>query len=249
MKCLCLIGINMKISCAQHHHIIACVSQGKSQTDTFRLLQEVYGDESLSQSTCQHWYLRAKQGEKSALDKPRPGRQPTAQNLAKVRAVHEVLQDDQCATVRQVTAEVNLSRGSVHNILRHDLQMKKKAPKFIPHLLTQDQKEICVQVCRENLRECKDPLFLWSIVTGDESWFSVLEPEHKQQSCQWMEPNERRPKKALRSRQACKTMMEVFFDDQGIVHLEFLLPKMMVTSKVYMGILGCLHEAIRRKRP
>ncbi len=44
-------------------------------------------------------------------------------------------------------------------------------------------------------------------------------------------------------------MMEVFFDDQGIVHLEFIPPGMTVTSKVYCGILARLHEAIRRKRP
>ncbi len=43
--------------------------------------------------------------------------------------------------------------------------------------------------------------------------------------------------------------MDVFFDDQGIVHLEFLPPKMTVTSKVYVGILARLREAIRRKRP
>ncbi len=95
----------------------------------------------------------------------------------------------------------------------------------------------------------EDPLFIWSVVTGDESWFSVLEPEQKQQSCQWMSKNEKRPRKALCSCQACKTMMEVFFDDQGIVHLEFLPLKMTVTAKVYIGILGRLREAIRRKRP
>ncbi len=44
-------------------------------------------------------------------------------------------------------------------------------------------------------------------------------------------------------------MMEVFFDDQGIVHLEFLPPKMTVTAKVYIGILARLREALRRKRP
>ena len=43
--------------------------------------------------------------------------------------------------------------------------------------------------------------------------------------------------------------MEVFFNDQGIVHLEFLPPKMTVTSKVYVGILARLREVIRRKRP
>ncbi len=144
-----------------------------------------------------------------------------------------------------MAAETNLSRGSMHNIVKLDLEMKKKAPKFIPRILTQQQKDMRVALCRENLKAMEDPLFMWSVVTGDESWFSVLEPEQKQQSCQWMSKNEKRPRKALWSRQARKTMMEVFFD----VHLEFLPPKMTVTAKVYVGILARLREAIRRKRP
>ena len=75
---------NMKLCCAQHYHIIACASRGKRQGETFRLLQEVYGEDSLSLSTCRHWYLRAKSGDKSGEDKERPGRKPTARNLANV---------------------------------------------------------------------------------------------------------------------------------------------------------------------
>ncbi len=213
------------------------------------MLQEVYGNDSLSISTCQRWYLRASQGDTTAADRPCPGRKSTARSLANVRAVQDVVQQDRRATVRQLAAEVQMSRGSVHTILRHDLDLKKKAPKFVPHVLTQDQKDLRVEVCKENLRNCQDPLFLWTVVMGDESWFSVLEPELKQRSCQWVGKDDLRPKKALRSRQAKKTMMEVFFDDQGVVHLEFLPPKMTVTAKVYIGILARLREAVRCKRP
>ena len=104
-----------------------------------------------------------------------------------------------CCTVRQVAAEVQISTGSVHSILRKDLDLRKKASKFIPCLLTQEQKELRVRLCRENLKECQDPLFLWSVITSDESWFSVLEPEQKQHSLQWVEHNAPRPKKAIRS--------------------------------------------------
>ncbi len=239
----------MKICCAQRQHIIACASRGKSQGETFRLLQEVYGNDSLSRTTCRRWYLRALQGDKSGDDLQRPGREPTARNLANVRTVQEVVHQDRRATVRQISAELQMSTGSVHNIMKKDLQMKKKVPKFVPRLLTPEQKETCVRLCRSNLKETQDPLFLWSVITGDESWFSVLEPEQKQQSLQWMGPQEKWPRKALWSRQAKKTMMEVFFDDQGVVHLEFLPPKMTVTSKVYVGILSRLQEAIRRKHP
>ena len=245
-----VVNSEMKICCAQRFHIISCASQGKTQNETFRLLQEVYGTESLSRSTCRRWYLRVKLGDKSGEDLSCPGRCSTARTLANVRAVDEVVQCDRCATICQVAAEVNLSKGSVHSILRDDLQMKKKAPKFVPHMLTQAQKDLCVEVCRQNLKEMKaNPNLLASVITGDESWFSVLEPEQKQQSLQWTEKDACRPKKALRSHQARKTMMEVFFDQDGIVHLEFLPPKMIVTAKVYIGILARLREAIRRKRP
>ncbi len=239
----------MKLCCVQRHHIIACATRGKSQGETYRLLQEVYGDDSLSRSTCRRWYVRACQGVTSCQDLERPGRESTARNLANVRAVQQVVEADRHATVRQVAAQVQLSTGSVHTIMKKDLELKKKAPKFVPHLLTQEQKDLRVRLCRQNLKESQDPLFLWTLITGDESWFSVLEPEQKQQSLQWVERNAKRPKKALRSRQAKKTMMEVFFDDQGVVHLEFLPPKMTVTAKVYIGILSRLREAIRRKRP
>ena len=159
------------------------------------------------------------------------------------------MDQDQRATVRQVAAEVHLSTGSMHNILRKDLELKKKAPKFVPRILTAEQKALRVQVSRRNLKECADPLFLWTLITGDESWFSILEPEQKQKSCLWLGHGERRPQKALRARQMHKTMMEVFFDDEGVVHLEFLPPWMTVTAAVYIGILSRLREAVRRKRP
>ena len=142
-----------------------------------------------------------------------------------MRAVQQVVDQDQRATVRQVAAEVNLSTGSVHNILCKDLDLKKKAPKFVPRILTAEQKALRVQVSRRNLKVSEDPLFLWTVITGDESWFSILEPEQKQKSCLWMGRGERHPHKALRSRQIRKTMMEVFFDDEGVVHLEFLPPR------------------------
>ncbi len=151
--------------------------------------------------------------------------------------------------MRQLAAEHNISTGSAHRILRDDLQLSKKAPKFIPRILTADQKRRRIALTHENLKRCEDPLFLWGVIMGDESWFSVLEPEQKHQSLQWIEHRALCPKKVLRSCQARKTLIEIFFDNQGVVHLEFLPPKMTVTSNVYMGILAHLHETIQRKRP
>ncbi len=77
----------MQMCCAQRCHIISCVKQGKTQDQTFRLLQEVYGEDSLSRSTCRRWYLRAQMGDSSGKDLEHPGQQPSVWTLATVRDV------------------------------------------------------------------------------------------------------------------------------------------------------------------
>jgi len=58
------------------------------------------------------------------------------------------------------------------------------------------------------------------------------------------------PKKKVR--QSCrvtKSMLIVFFDIQGIVHLEFAPKGQTVNTEFYCTVLRRLREAIRRKRP
>ncbi len=179
----------------QRYHIISCAKRGKSQAEMFRLLQEVYRDEALSVTTCRRWYLRAKMGDTSGHDWERLGCKPTTSTLANVRAVGAILDEDRHATVHQITAEVNISTGSMHKLLHRDMNLTKKALKFVPRILTTDQKKQQVAICKENLKVCEDPLFLWTVITGDESWISVLEPEQKQQSLRVSrnDPIRRRP--------------------------------------------------------
>jgi hypothetical protein len=62
--------------------------------------------------------------------------------------------------------------------------MHRIATKFIPQLLTNDQKQRCINKCLE-LREKanKDPTCISRIIMGDESWIYSYgyDPETKQQ--------------------------------------------------------------------
>jgi len=110
----------------------------------------------------------------------------------------------------------------VEIILTCDLNMHRVAAKFVPRLLTPEQKEHRVANCQE-LRQhaLDDPSFMSRVITGDESWVYGYDTETKQQSLQWKSPGSPRPKKARQSRSATKSMLFVFFDIQGIVHHEF----------------------------
>jgi hypothetical protein len=49
--------------------------------------------------------------------------------------------------------------------------MRRIAAKFVPRLLSNDQKEHRVAVCRELKYQAKDdPNFISKVITGDESW-------------------------------------------------------------------------------
>jgi len=63
------------------------------------------------------------------------------------------------------------------------------AAKFVPRILTADQKQQRVNFCTE-LRQLAsdDENFLSRVITGDESWVYGYDPETKQQSSQWKSP-------------------------------------------------------------
>ena len=77
-----------------------------------------------------------------------------------------------------------------------ELGMHRVAAKFVPRILTADQKQQRVNVCTE-LRQLAsdDETFLSKVITGDESLVYGYDPETKRQSSQWKNPTTPRPKK------------------------------------------------------
>jgi len=131
-----------------------------------------------------------------------------------------------------------------------DLNMRHVAAKFVPHLLTQDQKNTRLTLCQEFKNQIEsDPAFLSNVITGDESWWFGYDPETKRASSQWKTLTSPRPKIARQVRSNVKTMHIVFFDVQGIMHREFVPPGQTVNPEFYLEVLRQLRENVRRKRP
>jgi hypothetical protein len=78
---------------------------------------------------------------------------------------------NQRITIRELSDELGLSFGSVQSILTEDFGMKHVSAKFVPKLLTVEQKETRLAVARD-LLQCadQDTNFMRTIITGDESW-------------------------------------------------------------------------------
>jgi len=78
---------------------------------------------------------------------------------------------DRRQTIDELETLTGVSWISCQRILTEELHMKRVAAKFVPRLLSEDQRASRLEVCHEIKDHLKtDPDFLSKIITGDESW-------------------------------------------------------------------------------
>jgi len=63
--------------------------------------------------------------------------------------VREIIRTDRRLTIREVAEEVRMAFGTCQKILTEDLQMRCVTAKFVPRLLTAEQKDDHVSVCTD----------------------------------------------------------------------------------------------------
>jgi len=103
-----------------------------------------------------------------------------------VEQVRAAINQDCRRSIHDLCAEVGIGYGSCQRILTEQLNMHQTATKFVPRVLTQDQKDSRVAICQEPKETVKnDPTLLLNVITGDESIVYAYDPETKLQSSQW----------------------------------------------------------------
>ena len=148
-----------------------CVKIGKYVTETFEILKIAFGEEAMCRTHTYERWKRFKEGRTSVDDDPRSGRPSTSKTDDNVAKVRDVIRSNRRLTVREVAEEVSISKIVCHEILTENLGMNRVAAKFVPRLLTDDQKQNRVDVSQEFLdRANGNDNFLKNIITGDETW-------------------------------------------------------------------------------
>ena len=123
--------------------------------------------------------------------------------------------------VNEIAATVGISKNYVGHILHETLGMRTLSARWVPRLLTPENKRTheitsdqCLTLFKRNPEE-----FLRRFVTVDETWIHWYTPETKEQSKQWTSPGERGLKeKTVLS--AGKVMATVFWDSQGVIYID-----------------------------
>ena len=162
----------------------------KKQLNTKQIHEELvstYHDASPSYSTVKRWCHEFKLGRESCMDAPRAGRPCTVTNEETVNEIHDIVMADRRVTIRKIVEETKASYGTVQSILVDVLHMKKLSSRWVPRMLSIDQKRQRVVCAQELLARIKrnPEKFYKQFATMDETWVHHFDPETKRQSMEW----------------------------------------------------------------
>ena len=100
----------------QYVNIKFLTKLGKSATETYNLLTEVYGDQCLSRTQIFEWFKKFKEGRKYVGDNPKSGRPSTAKTQENVEKVARIVRGDRRLSIRTISELTNINKESVRQI-------------------------------------------------------------------------------------------------------------------------------------
>ena len=155
-----------------------CFKLQKSAKETYEMLKLVYGDAAVTMKMVYKWFEQFHNGCESVEDEERIGCPSTSKTHENVERVSEMIQSNRRLTIRDISEDLNFSYGSVQNILTTDLNMRRGSAKFLPRVLTVEQKQRLLSISLElRDRAASDSSFLGNAITGDlVSMVMILRP-------------------------------------------------------------------------
>ena len=225
---------------------------GDTPRNIFNDLSRVYGSEACSESTVKKWSLRFREGRESIKDDPRAGRPITATTSNNISLVSKIIEEYPHITIESIANHLDLSSGAVYEILSLHLGLRKLCSRWVPHLLSESQKNVRLNSAKSLLKvygHC-DKRRLFEICTGDETWIRFSEPVRKEQNKVWLPKGAAPPAIPRPDHWGRKVMYTIFFDAHGPV-CQICTPKgRTVTGNFYATVeLPTIKNHYLERRP
>ena len=152
------------------------------------------------------------------------------------KKIPKIILSDRKVKLQEIAVILKISKGTVFKVVHEILSMKKLYSKWVPRLLTVEQKQQRIHDAERGLklftRNKKD--FLRRYITINESWIHHFTPESKRASAEWRAEGEGRPKRPKTQQSAGKVVASVFWDMHGILLIDFLPKGQMINSDYYI---------------
>ena len=158
-----------------------------------------------------------------------------------------LLDEDACLSQNQKenVERLNVAQQTIYDRL-HAMRKNLKEGKWVPHQLTERQMENRKVISEMLLHRYERKSFLHRIVTGDEKWIYFENPKRRKS---WVDPGQQSTSTARPNRFGRKTMLCVWWDQEGVVYYELLKPGETVNTNRYRQQIIDLNQALIVKRP
>ena len=149
------------------------------------MIQKAFVDESMGIKQIKEWYRQFQNGRTSVDSDPCSGRTSLTRTPENIERVRLAIEGDLRLTVRELDNDLGIPKITIWEILNKILGMTRVCAKFIPKLLTTEQKDHRSEIAQDNLEMVTDDEnVLKQVITGDKSWVYGYDPETRQQSSQ-----------------------------------------------------------------
>ena len=130
-----------------------CTRLGEKPLDIYNKMVEVYREDVLSYSRVKDWAKRFREGRESIEDDEKSGRPISVITPHTIDMVRNITVDDPHSTVAEIAHHLDISTGSVDDILLNHLGYRKVSSRWTPHTLTKEQKSTRVSCAKELLNQ------------------------------------------------------------------------------------------------
>ena len=202
-------------------------------------ISTAFGPSCVSYDTVRQWKKKFESGVESIKNAPKLGRPKSASRKEIVSKIKEIIEGDARFTVRDIARKVGISLSTVHLILKKHLKVRKISARWVPHLLTDEQKRQQVKVAKKHLQMFPkyDKKQFANVVTGDETWVHYFEPVRKVSNKISATKHSKRPIIAKRSLSTKKVLYAIFFSGEGVAIKVPVKKGKSITRKYYKDVV------------
>lgn len=215
--------------------------KGKSARETFREINGVLGDGTLSLRTAEEWFRRFRAGENDTMDKPAGGRPVTTNTDRNM----DYIELDRHVASRDIAQEMGVSHQTILNHLQKAGYKKKawclSAAWFDAKKPSGPNQRLRYAAETERTRPILEAGGDWR-----QKWITYDNIKRKRS---WSKAGESSQTVAKPGLTARKVLLCFWWDWKGIIHYELLPYGQTLNSTIYCEQLDRLKQAIDQKRP
>jgi len=125
--------------------------------------REIYDD----MLAVKNWVAEFKRGRRSVVNEHHSGRPKDAASAENIQIINDLLNKDRRLTIRHIAETTSINCSTVHQIVSENLGMRKVSARWVPKMLTEEQKKVRFNVCTDPLSrlQAEPRTFLDRIVT------------------------------------------------------------------------------------